>query len=110
MTDDELKALVVSNARSIQAMSESMETSRLRAEDERKELRETMDRLARMVGRAEGERQELRETMDRLAKMVGGVVNLTVSLDSDRPTVLSKLDSIENGVKRIEKRLEGESE
>ena len=94
MTDDELKALVVSNARSIQALTEAIETSRLQAEEDRQ--------------RADLERRELRETMQQLARTVNGVVNLTVSLDSDRPTVLRKLDSIESGVDSVKRHLGAE--
>ena len=107
MAHDELWALVNSNARSIQAMAESIETSRLHAEAERQriEARIEADRQ-----RADRRQQALQETIDRLAKVVGGVANLAVSLDSDRPTVLRRLDSLESKIERIEKRLEGEEE
>ncbi|MEB3212449.1 MAG: hypothetical protein VKL39_13910 [Leptolyngbyaceae bacterium] len=80
MTDDELRQLVSSNARAIQALSDSIA-----------EL--TNDRLeAQRV--AQTERAELRQAMI-------GIANLVSALDSDRPTILRKLNSIEGKVDRI---------
>ena len=80
MTDQELQQLVASNARTIQAMLEQQETTRLRHEEQ-------MD--------------EIRQAMLRLARVEEGLVNMVVSIDEDRPTVLRKLTSIENKVDRI---------
>jgi hypothetical protein len=80
MTDQELQQLVASNARTIQAMLEQQETSRLRHEEQ-------MD--------------EIRQAMLRLARVEEGLVTMMVSIDEDRPTVLRKLTSIENKVDRI---------
>ena len=70
MTDQELQQLVASNARTIQAMLEQQETTRLRHEEQ-------MD--------------EIRQAMLRLARVEEGLVNMVVSIDEDRPTVLRKL-------------------
>ena len=80
MTDQELQQLVASNARTIQAMLEQQETTRLRYEEQ-------MD--------------EFRQGMLRLARVEEGLVNMVVSIDEDRPTVLRRLTSIENKVDRI---------
>jgi hypothetical protein len=80
MTDQELQQLVASNARAIQAMLEQQETTRLRYEEQMNEIRQAMLRLARVEE---------------------GLVNMMVSIDEDRPTVLRKLTSIENKVDRI---------
>jgi hypothetical protein len=80
MTDQELQQLVASNARAIQAMLEQQETTRLRHEEQMNEIRQAMLRLARVEE---------------------GLVNMMVSIDEDRPTVLRKLTSIENKVDRI---------
>ncbi|PSB58229.1 hypothetical protein [Chamaesiphon polymorphus] len=80
MTDQELQQLVASNARTIQAMLEQQETTRLRHEEQMNEIRQAMLRLARVEE---------------------GLVNMMVSIDEDRPTVLRKLTSIENKVDRI---------
>lgn len=69
-----------SNAKAIQAMLEAQETERLRNEEYRREAAE--------------ERAELRQAMI-------GIANLLSSLDSDRPTILRKLGTIENKVDRI---------
>lgn len=116
MTLEELQALTASNARSIQAMGEAMreamETSRLQAEVERREMRAAME-ASRLQAeedrrRADVERQELREAMQRLTEAMMGIANLTVSLDSDRPTVLNKLNRIETGVELLKKHLGAE--
>ncbi|WP_310413195.1 hypothetical protein [Chamaesiphon sp. OTE_8_metabat_110] len=80
MTDEELQQLVASNARTIQAMLEQQETTRLRYEEQ-------MD--------------EFRQGMLRLARVEEGLINMMVSIDEDRPTVLRRLASIENKVDRI---------
>jgi acetyl-CoA carboxylase carboxyltransferase component len=80
MTDQELQQLVASNARTIQAMLEQQETSRLRHEEQ-------MD--------------EVRQAMLRLSRVEEGLINIVVAIDEDRPTVLRRLTSIENKVDRI---------
>jgi hypothetical protein len=47
------------------------------------------------------ERHELREATIRLSVVSEGIANLLASLDSDRPTILRKLNAIENKVDRI---------
>jgi acetyl-CoA carboxylase carboxyltransferase component len=80
MTDQELQQLVASNARTIQAMLEQQETSRLRHEEQ-------MD--------------EIRQAILRLSRVEEGLINMVVAIDEDRPTVLRRLTSIENKVDRI---------
>jgi transcription termination factor NusB len=80
MTDQELQQLVASNARTIQAMLEQQETSRLRHEEQ-------MD--------------ELRQAILRLSKVEEGLINMVVAIDEDRSTVMRRLMSIENKVDRI---------
>jgi tetrahydromethanopterin S-methyltransferase subunit G len=80
MTDQELQQLVASNARTIQAMLEQQETSRLRHEEQIDEIRQAMLRLERVEE---------------------GLINMMVSIDDDRPTVMRRLMSIENKVDRI---------
>jgi transcription termination factor NusB len=69
MTDQELQQLVASNARTIQAMLEQQETSRLRHEEQ-------MD--------------EIRQAILRLEKVEEGLINMVVAIDEDRPTVLRR--------------------
>ncbi|MEI6445633.1 MAG: hypothetical protein WCO29_21505 [Nostocales cyanobacterium ELA583] len=83
MTDQELKQLIESNARTAQAMLDAM----VEARQEREELREGMIQLQNAVG--------------QLMNVQEGIANLLVSLDSDRPTILRKLSTIENKVDRL---------
>ena len=87
MTDQELQQLVASNARTIQAMLEQQETSRLQYEEHRLLHEEQMN--------------EIRQAMLRLASVEVGLINMVVSIDEDRPTVLRRLTSIENKVDQI---------
>jgi hypothetical protein len=90
MTDEELKLLIESNARTAQAMLDAMAEARL----ERQELREGM--------------VQLQNAVQRLANVQEGIANLLVSLDSDRPTILRKLNTIENKVDRLLQQQEGQ--
>ena len=87
MTHEELKQLVESNARAIQAVSDNIaeltNDIRLFTAENHNAQRE-----------AQSERSELRQAMV-------GIANLISSLDSDRPTILRKLNSIEGKVDRI---------
>ena len=87
MTDQELQQLVASNARTIQAMLEQQETSRLQYEDHRLLHEEQMN--------------EIRQAMLRLASVEVGLINMVVAIDEDRPTILRRLTSIENKVDQI---------
>ena len=80
MTDEELKQLVESNARTAQAILDSMAEARL----EREERNAKLD-----------------QTLEKLTALNEGVVNLLSSMDEDRPTVLRKLNAIENKVDRL---------
>jgi uncharacterized coiled-coil DUF342 family protein len=90
MTDEELKQLIESNARTAQAMLDSMVEARF----ERQELREGVQELRLGFSRLEN-------IVERLTNLQEGMANLLVSLDSDRPTILRKLTSIENKVDQI---------
>jgi hypothetical protein len=77
---DRIEALVESNARAIQALGEDLATTRLIQ--------------AEYAERAEAERAELR-------RATVGIANLLSSLDSDRPTILRKLNTIETKVDQL---------
>ena len=83
MTPEEVKQLVESNARTAQAMLDTMAEARL----ERGELREGMIKL--------------QEAMIRLVDTQQGIANLLISLDDDRPTIFRKLTTIENKLNQI---------
>ncbi|MBW4632202.1 MAG: hypothetical protein KME30_09950 [Iphinoe sp. HA4291-MV1] len=90
MTDEELKQLIESNARTAQAMLDTMAEAR----QEREELREGIQELR--VGML-----QLQSVVERLTNIQQGVANLLASLDDDRPTILRKLTAIENKVDRL---------
>ena len=83
MTDEELKQLIESNARTAQAMLDTMAEDR----QERQEFREGMIQLQNVV--------------ERLTNLQEGIANLLASLNDDRPTILRKLTTIENKVYRL---------
>ena len=87
MTDEELKQLIESNARTAQAMLDNMAEARHERQEMREEFRSGMLRLENIV--------------ERLTNVQEGVSNLLASLDSDRPTILRKLTAIENKVDRL---------
>lgn len=80
MSDQELKQLVESNARAIQAMLDSRVEERL-------EFQSGMD--------------QLRDVVVRLANLQEGMTRMLVSLDEERPTILRKLNAIENKLDRF---------
>ncbi len=83
MEFNELQQIVESNARSIQALS---------------------DRIAELIHvqeEAQQERRELREATIGLERLSEGIVNLLGSLDEDRPTMLRKLNTIENKLNQL---------
>lgn len=79
-TNQETSQKIISNAKAIEALG---------------------DRTRELQEEAAVERQELREAVLRITDLVEGIANVTLSLDSDRPTILAKLNSIENKVNRL---------
>ena len=90
MTDDELKQLVESNARTAQAILDAMAEAR----QERQELRDGIVKV--------------QDAVIRLTAVQEGIANLLAVLDEDRPTVLRKLTAIENKVDRLLDREKGD--
>ncbi len=94
MTDEDLKKLVESNARSIQALTDNINSF--------------ADRMSQLMEQAQAERQELRQAMiqsqaeqQELRQATIGIANLLAALDQDRPTILKRLTSIENKIDQI---------
>jgi hypothetical protein len=85
--NDELKKLIESNARAIQAMLEQRETDRLKREEEKAEHQRRMERLEEIVA--------------DVATTQRAVIRMLASLDEDRPTILRRLMKIEDKVDRI---------
>lgn len=79
----ELQLIVESNAKSIQALGDRIS-----------ELTHDIEELKDLNTEAAEERAELR-------RATIGIANLLSSLDSDRPTILRKLNIIENKIDRL---------
>ena len=92
MTDEELKQLVASNARAIQALTDAMVEDRFAQQEFR-------DRITR-----------LEDVVERLTQVQEGVTNLLASLDDDRPTIFRRLMSIESKVDQLLERQENPEE
>ncbi|MEH2155737.1 hypothetical protein [Nostoc sp.] len=83
MTDKELKHLIESNAKTVQAMLDEMAEAR----QERQELREGMLQIQNAVA--------------QLANIQERITNLLISLDGDRPTILKKLSALETKLDQL---------
>ena len=86
----QLQQIVESNSRSIQALADRIAELTLVQEE------------------AAEERQELRNATLRLTTLNEGVINLLGSLDEDRPTILRKLNTIEDKLDRLLERGTGD--
>jgi chromosome segregation ATPase len=82
-----IEQLVESNSRSIQALNDDLAELRLVVAEDHEQARQ--------------EREELR-------RATIGIANLLGSLDEDRPTILKKLNTIENKVDRLLERGNGD--
>ncbi|MFN6537408.1 MAG: hypothetical protein RM021_013690 [Nostoc sp. EkiNYC01] len=83
MTDKELKHLIESNAKTVQAMLDEIAEAR----EERQELREGMIQLQNAVA--------------QLINIQDKITNLLISVDGDRPTILKKLSALETKLDRL---------
>lgn len=123
---DRIEAIVESNSRAIQAMSERQaaisEQQSLIIEQQAIKHQETMaivesnsraiqammeqqvtDRLAHeeRMASLEDNLRETRELMARVAETQSGLTKILINHDEDRPTILRRLMTIENKVDRI---------
>lgn len=78
----------------LEAFGEKIERDHDQVNAELQALSRDVSRLVDTVAAAAQERQELRDA-------TLGIANLLSSLDSDRPTILRKLNTIENKVDRL---------
>jgi NCAIR mutase (PurE)-related protein len=91
----ETQEIVRSNSRSIQAMLDQAATDRLKREEEKAEYERRI--------------QLLEANNEILANTQRGVVALLSSIDEDRPTIIRKLNTIEQKTDSILSRLSGDS-
>ncbi len=85
----ETKQITESNARAIQAMVEARATERLEQERKNEQHEQQM--------------QELASIMNRVVALQDGLGKMTANIDSDRPTILRKLNTIENKVDKLDR-------
>jgi len=90
---DRIEAIVESNSRAIQTMLDAQTEARLEREEFRSEITQT---TANING-----------AIQQLTTLNEGVVNLLVSLDNDRPTILRRLRSIEDKVDQLLEQQDG---
>ncbi len=84
----ETKQITESNARAIQAMVEARATERLEQERKNEQHEQQMQVLASI--------------MSRVVTLQDGLGNMMANIDSDRPTILRKLNTIENKVDKLD--------
>ncbi len=90
---DRIEAIVESNSRAIQAMLDAQTEARLEREEFRSEITQTT--------------ASINGAIQQLTTLNEGVVNLLVSLDNDRPTILRRLRSIEDKVDQLLEQQDG---
>jgi ATPase subunit of ABC transporter with duplicated ATPase domains len=95
---DNLQSVVESNSRAIQAMLDQAAEDRLNREEERLAQEQRTREHEERMGNIEALSQ-------RLVQVQEGMANLLISFDEDRPTVLRKLNTIDNKVDVIIDRL-----
>ncbi|MGF1604616.1 MAG: hypothetical protein ACFCU8_21935 [Thermosynechococcaceae cyanobacterium] len=79
--------------------SQSLNTAIIRLEaTQEKSSQATSRDIAQLVATQQESSRVLNEAMTRLAATQEGIARLLVSLDDDRPTILRKLNTIENKV------------
>jgi hypothetical protein len=98
-----LEAIVESNSRAIQAMADDTTLKRLEAivESNSRSIQAMADDTAALKLSFDIRDEKERQGMEELRQAMLGIANLVSSLDEDRPTILRKLNSIENKVDRI---------
>ncbi len=94
MTDEELKKLVESNARAIQALTDTVNSFSHQVSGRMEQFDQRIDHLLQLAEQAQAEREELRQATI-------GIANLLAALDQDRPTILKRLTSIETKIDQI---------
>jgi ATPase subunit of ABC transporter with duplicated ATPase domains len=95
---DSLQSIVESNSRAIQALLDQAAEDRLNREEERlAQEQRAREHEERMI--------HIEALSQRLVQVQEGMANLLISLDEDRPTILRKLNTIDNKVDVIINRI-----
>jgi hypothetical protein len=101
MANENLEQLIASNARAVQAMLDAQAEDRARSEQQRREHEARMTQHEARMTDHEERILFLEALSERLAKLQEGMTRMLASIDEERPTVLRKLNSIENKLDRI---------
>jgi chromosome segregation ATPase len=91
---EQIDRRIESNARAIQAMIDGRVQERLEHE-------QRMEQYGFIIQQHETRMQRLEEILNRVVNVQEGLTRMLVSLDDDRPTILRRLNSIENKVDQI---------
>ena len=83
-----IRSITESNSRAIQAMLEARATDRLEHEQRMRRMEETI--------------QAQQAINQKLSIVQEGLARMLASIDSDRPTILRKLNTIENRLDRLD--------
>jgi chromosome segregation ATPase len=106
---DRIEALLDRMASDSARSKEESDRRMGRLEESHAALSRDLAQLVSTQQAGEVQRQELREAMIRLADTQEGVVRLLSSLDEDRPTILRKLNTIEDKVDTLLQHQGGEA-
>jgi hypothetical protein len=105
---EETKALANSNAKTIQAILENQGTSRLNLEETKALANSNAKAIQAMLESQATHRLEHQERIDRLddvmtriASVQEGMSNWLVAIDDTQPTVLRRLNSIEDKINKL---------
>ena len=110
---DRLASFIFANAEAIRESNERLTQTEQLAQSNSRAIQAMLDaQVSDRLQRAELQTAiaVINEAIERLTTLNEGVVNLLGSLDSDRPTILRKLSSIENKVDRLLERGDGNGE
>ena len=110
---DQLASFIFANAEAIRESNQRMAGLEHLVQSNSRAIQALADRIAEIAlvqEEAAEERRELREATVRLEGVAEGIANLLSSLDSDRPTILRKLNTIENKVDRLLEQGKGKDE
>lgn len=102
---DRLASFIFANAEAIRESNERLTQVEQLSQSNSRAIQAMLDAMAE----ASEERRELREATLRLEGVAEGIANLLSSLDSDRPTILRKLNSIENKLDQFLERRDEEN-
>ena len=107
---DQLASFIFANAEAIRESDERLTRLEKLTESNSKAIQALTDDIATFRLTVESDRENARIEREELRQAILGIANLLSSLDSDRPTILRKLNTIENKVDRLFEQGKGKDE